>query len=135
MVPGNATMPGIGNSATSIKNLPIRDCTRKYAGNKSLDQLPVRWACRRLYLLARVSEYRTAATRMTTKTGSGPLLRVRPLEFIGGIEDQSLVVFLYANIHVSLAVEESEAYFPLFVYSPGTLNLMAFGIGSASSKV
>ena len=60
---------------------------------------------------------------MTTKTGSGQLLCVRPLEFIGGIEDQPLVVFLYANIHVSLAVEESEAYFHCLFIAQAPLNL------------
>jgi hypothetical protein len=73
--------------------------------------------------------------QMNAKSGSDPLLWVQPLEFIGGIEDQSLVVFLYANIHVSLIIEESEAYFPLLVDCPCTPKQVPFGIGSASSKV
>ncbi len=48
MVPGNATMLGIGNSATWIKGSAIGDSTHMYAGNKSLDQLPGKWVLQRL---------------------------------------------------------------------------------------
>ena len=63
------------------------------------------------------------------------LLSVRPLKFISSIEDQSLVVFLFANIHISLVVKVSEAYFPLLVYCPCALKKVSFSIGSAAGKV
>lgn len=113
-----------------------------YAGNKRLDHsgrgllLGVFCACR-LPQLPLAPAYTEQGQRPDDHGNpvAGLLLGVRPLKFIGSIEDQSFVVFLFTNIHISLVVKVSEAYFPLLVYCPCALKQVSFSIGSAAGKV